>query len=85
MTKDIKGRSVSREKDIHALLYEDKVADLFDKNDLLFFKFLLIEKAGFNLRHKVAHSLMMFQEYGVNQMCLLLLALLRLGKYDFVK
>jgi len=85
MTKDIKGRSVSREKDIHALLYEDKVADLFDKDDLLFFKFLLIEKAGFNLRHKVAHSLMMFQEYGVNQMCLLLLALLRLGKYDFVK
>ena len=84
MTKDTKGRSVSREKDIHGLLYEDKVAELFDKDDLLFLKFLLVEKAGFNLRHKVAHSLMMFQEYGLHQMYLLLLALLRLGKYDFV-
>jgi hypothetical protein len=85
MTKDAKGRSVSREKDIHALLYEDKVAELFDKDDLLFLKFLLVEKAGFNLRHSVAHSLLMFQEYGLYEMYLLLLALLRLGKYDFVK
>ncbi len=57
MTKDSKGRTVSREKDIHALLYEDKVAELFDKDDLLFLKFLLVEKSGFNLRHRVAHSL----------------------------
>lgn len=85
MAKDTKGRSVYREKDIHALLYEDKVAELFDKDDLLFLKFLLIEKAGFNLRHRVAHSLMMFDEYGLPQIYLLLLAVLRLGKYDFVK
>jgi len=85
MTKDTKGRTVSREKDIHALLYEEKAAELFDKDDLLFLKFLLVEKAGFNLRHSVAHSLLMFQEYGLHQMYLLLLALLRLGKYDFVK
>jgi hypothetical protein len=85
MTKDSKGRSVSREKDVHALLYEEKVADLFDKDDLLFFKFLLVEKAGLNLRHRIAHSLMVFQEYDLSQMYLLLLALLRLGKYDFVK
>ena len=85
MTKDSKGRSISREKDVHALLYEENVAELFDKDDLLFFKFLLVEKAGLNLRHRIAHSLMMFQEYDLSQMYLLLLALLRLGKYDFVK
>lgn len=85
MTKDNKGRSIAREKDIHALLYEEPIKELFDEDDLLFFKFLLVEKAGYNLRHKVAHSLMLFQEYSVNYMHLLILALLRLGKYDFVK
>jgi len=85
MIKDRKGRNIVREKDIHALLHEEPVKGLFDEDDLLFFRFLLVEKAGFNLRHKIAHSLMLFQEYGVNYMHLLILALLRLGKYDFVK
>jgi len=85
MTKNSKDRSIAREKDIHALLYEEPIKRLFDEDDLLFFKFLLVEKAGYNLRHKVAHSFMLFQEYGINYMHLLILALLRLGKYDFVK
>ena len=84
-TKDSKGRDIVREKNIHALLYEEHIKKLFDEDDLLFFKFLLVEKAGYNLRHKVAHSLMFFQEYTIDYMHLLILALLRLGKYDFVK
>lgn len=85
MTADKKGRRIAREKDIHALLYEDEVKKLFNENDLLFFKFLLVEKVGYNIRHKVAHSLMLFQEYNISYMHLLILALLRLGKYDFIK
>ncbi|HPC35071.1 MAG TPA: DUF4209 domain-containing protein [Candidatus Marinimicrobia bacterium] len=85
MTNDNKGRNIVREKDIHALLYEEPIKELFDEDDLLFWKFLLVEKAGYNLRHKVAHSLMLFQEYSINYMHLLILALLRLGKYNFVK
>ena len=85
ITKDNKGRGIAREKDIHALLYEEPTKRLFDEDDLLFFKFLLVEKAGYNLRHRVAHSLMLFQEYSINYMHLLILALLKLGKYDFVK
>ncbi|GAG87957.1 unnamed protein product, partial [marine sediment metagenome] len=38
MTKDNKGRNIAREKDIHALLYEDIVKGLFDEDDLLFLK-----------------------------------------------
>jgi hypothetical protein len=82
-TKDDKGRNIAREKDIHVLLYEEPIQQLFDEDDLLFFKFLLVEKAGYNLRHKVAHSLMLFQDYNLNYMHLLILALLKLGKYDF--
>lgn len=84
-TKNSKHRNIAREKDIHALLYEEPIKKLFDEDDLLFFKFLLVEKAGYNLRHKIAHSLMLFQEYSINYMHLLTLALLKLGKYDFAK
>lgn len=81
---DKKGRTISQEKDIHELLYEEEVTKLIDKNDLLFFKFLLVEKAGYNLRHKVAHSLMTFYEYNIHYMNLLIMAVLKFGKYDFV-
>jgi hypothetical protein len=84
LKSDKKGRTISQEKDIHRLLYEPELATLIDKDDLLFFKFLLIEKAGYNLRHKVAHSLMTFYEYHSNLMNLLLMAVLKFGKYNFV-
>lgn len=85
VVQDNKGRDVTREKDVHALLYEDPIKELFDDDDLLFLRFLLVEKAGYNLRHKIAHSLMPFQQYSIECMHLLILAVLRLGKYDFVK
>lgn len=80
---DKKGRTISQEKDIHKLLYEEEIKRLIDKDDILFLKFLLVEKAGYNLRHKVAHSLMTFREYNINYMNLLVLAILKFGKYDF--
>jgi Domain of unknown function (DUF4209) len=83
--KDKQGRIVVREKDINWLLREEPIRSLFDEDDLLFFKFVLIEKAGLNLRHKIAHCLIYHPEYNISCMHLLLLVLLRLGRYDFVK
>lgn len=83
--KDKHSRTVVREKDINWLLREDKLKSLFDEDDLLFFKYVLVEKAGLNLRHKIAHCLIDYSEYSMEYMHLLLLVLFRLGKYDFVK
>jgi hypothetical protein len=83
-TKDNKGREIIREKNIHSLLYEEPINKLFDKDDLLLFKILLVEQSGYNLRHRVAHSFMLFHDYCINYIYLLILALLRIGKYDFV-
>ncbi len=84
MTKDNKGRNIIQEKDINALLYEEDVKKLFDEDDLLFLRYLLIEKAGLNLRNKVAHSLMAIHDYNAGSMHLVMLALLRLAKYNVV-
>jgi hypothetical protein len=83
--KDKQGRNVVRERDINWLLREEAINNLVDADDLLFFKYVLVEKAGINLRHKVAHCLADFSEYNFQHMHLLLLVLFRLGKYDFVK
>jgi hypothetical protein len=83
--RDNSGKNVTLEKDIDALLREEAVTELFDEDDLLFFKFVLVEKAGYNLRHKIAHSLMSFQDYNWFYMNLMILVLLRLGKYNFAE
>jgi len=81
-TQDNKGRPIYREKDINSLLHEEKVKDLFDPDDLLLFKFVLVEKAGYNLRHKIAHSLILREEYQIDYVHLLLLILMRIARYD---
>lgn len=84
-TKDKQDRIIVREKDINWLLREEPIKNLFDEDDLLFFKFVLVEKAGLNLRHKIAHCLITYSVYNIIYMHLLFLVLLKLGKYDFVK
>lgn len=82
---DHQGRTISFQKDIHKLLNEEEIINLISKDDLLLLKYVLIEKAGYNLRHKVAHSLMTFDEYNIGQMFLLVVCVLKLGKYNFVE
>lgn len=81
---DGKGRSISMQKDIHKLLNEEGIVNLISEDDLLFLKYVLVEKIGLNLRHQVAHSLMTFDEYHIKQMYLLIVCVLKFGKYDFV-
>ena len=76
------GKRITYEKELNALLNEKRISELFDPDDLLLFKFVLIEKTGYNLRHKIAHSLMLNAEYQVHYMHLLILILLKLGSYS---
>ena len=78
-------RTIVHEKDITALLHDDVIKERFDQDDMLFFKFLLTEQWGFNLRHNIAHCLMSSEAYHLDCMHLVILALLRLGKYDFTQ
>ena len=78
-------RTIVLEKDITALLHDDVIKERLDQDDLLFFKFLLTEQWGFHLRHDIAHCLMSSEAYNLDYMHLVILALLRLGKYDFTQ
>jgi hypothetical protein len=82
---DNKDRVIYQEKDLTALLHDDKLVALIGEDDLFFIKFVLVEKAGYNLRHRAAHSLLLFEEYGLYYMNLLFMILLRISKFDFKK
>ena len=81
-TQDRQGGRIAREKDLNMLLREEVLEDLIGKDDLFFLKYLLVEKAGLNLRHRVAHGLMSFRNYRIELMHLVLVAMLRLAKYQ---
>ena len=75
-------RQVFKEKDLNYLLRDEAFDNIVNSSDLLFFKLLLIEQAGYNLRNKIAHCLMASSElYSPDYVYLMILALLRLSKY----
>jgi len=84
-TKDKNDKLIVKEKDINMLLREEEIEKIFNPDDLLLFKFLLVEKKGYNLRHKVAHGLMHSSEYSIDNLHLLFICLLKIGMYDFTR
>jgi hypothetical protein len=66
---------------------DDLLNDLDGKlsaDDHFFIKFILTEKAGYNLRNKVAHGLMDNVEYGLEYPVLAIIIILKLSNYQFV-
>lgn len=75
------GSEVTMEK-----LLDELLADLkgkLEEEDRFFIKFFLSEKAGYNLRNRVAHGLMDDDEYGVENVFLVLTMILKLASYEF--
>ena len=57
----------------------------FDEEDRTFIKFVMTEKVGLNLRHRVAHSLMDVNEYTFELVVVLFSIIMKLSKYKFVE
>ncbi len=80
-----KDKTTAQEKSLNKLLNDDKLEEILGKDDLIFFKILLIEQGGYNIRNDIAHSLLSTNNYEIGQIHLLLLALFRLSKYTLNK
>lgn len=57
----------------------------FDEDDRMLIKYVMTLKAGYNLRNKVAHSLLDLDEYSLGSVIVLICIILKLTKYKFVK
>lgn len=70
-----------REMYIEELLELEEMKNYFDENDMLLFRYIFISKNGLNLRNNIAHAFLQFNQYRIEYMLLMVMALLRLGKY----
>jgi hypothetical protein len=83
--RDKRGYQLVMEKLLDDILDDLKPekATGFDEEDRIFIKYVLTEKAGLNLRNKVAHGLLDINEYSFNNILLLFCIVMKLSKYKF--
>jgi len=72
----------AKEKDLNGLLHDENIKTFLDDDELMFYKYLFIEQEGVNLRNRIAHSLLFEQGYDIGKAHLIVLALLRLFKFN---
>ncbi len=78
-----KNGDITKEKDINDFLIEPKFVEKVGKTDAIFLQYLFIEKAGLNLRNKIAHSLIVHQNsYNIFYAQLLFIALLKVARFE---
>ena len=83
----VKGSNTFKmEKNIDELLrsLENRSDNLtgFETEHLIYFKFILSKKTGYNLRHKIAHGLMDLFEYSILNPLLMITIFLKLSIYS---
>lgn len=71
----------NREAYIEDLLEDEKIKSYFNEDDLLLFKYLFTSQ-GKNIRNNVAHSFYKFHHYKPELMILIIMAVLRISKYQ---
>lgn len=81
--KETTDKNVVQDKSLNKLLDDEKLAEKLGQNNIFFLKYLLIDKCGLNIRNEAAHSLLALNEYNYINATLLLVALLRLCKYNW--
>ncbi|MDD4110728.1 MAG: DUF4209 domain-containing protein [Clostridia bacterium] len=84
-TTFFKENGTTIEADLPKLLQIPELIQIIDDDDIFLLKIVLTEKSAYNLRHQVAHSLMVYDNYSIVYANLLFIIILRLGKYQLNK
>lgn len=71
----------NREAYIEDLLEDEKIKSYFNEDDVLLFKYLFTSQSQ-NIRNNVAHSFYKFHHYKPELMILIIMAMLRISKYQ---
>ena len=78
------GKMIDKQKDINTMLREDNMKSILSKDDWLLFQFVLIDKAGWNLRNKVSHTMIrQSAAYSIRYILFLIVIILKLGKNEY--
>lgn len=73
-----KREGIIYEKILEDLLREDPLKFYYYEDEIFFFKFILTEKGGYNIRNQIAHNLMIPSEYSIDYAFDLMIVFLKL-------
>jgi len=79
-----KDEGIVMERTLDDILRDERIKQELTEDDHFFIKFVLTEKAGYNLRNKVVHGLMDNIEYDLQYPLLAIIIILKLSNYKFV-
>jgi len=75
----------TQEKNLEGILLEEKIRSALGEDLVTFLEWFLIDKLGFNLRHKVAHALMEYKYFNEIWNILLIYILLLFTRFSYKK
>jgi len=80
-------KNIKEERSINSLLDDENLIKNFQngglEDDLFFYKFIFTDKAGWNLRNRIAHGLIDYDEYSYQYAIVLLIVYLKISTYKF--
>jgi hypothetical protein len=74
----------TQEQLLEDLINNEKIKELFSEKDIELFVFAFTKK-GRDIRNNIAHSFFAFSDYSLQNVALIILCFLRLGKYKFTE
>lgn len=77
----VQAKDMIREMYIDDLLETEQIQNLFNEDDRILFRYVFVSKYGLNLRNQIAHSFLRPRQYDIDKVLLVLVCILRLGKY----
>lgn len=75
-------KGITQEQLLEDLIENIKIKELFTEKDISLFKFAFTKK-GKDIRNNIAHSFFSYSDYSLQNVALIFLCILRLGKYKF--
>jgi hypothetical protein len=76
-----KDENIIMERTLDDIINDIRIKEALTEDDHFFIKFILIDKAGYNLRNRIAHGLLDSIEYGLEYAILSILIILKLSNY----
>jgi len=77
----VNAKGVIREMFIEELLETKEIQAKFNEDDRMLFRYVFVGRFGLNLRNQIAHCFLLPDQYTLEKTLLVLIAILRLGKY----
>jgi len=80
-----KDGNIIMERTLDDILRDERIKQGLTEDDHFFIKFILTEKAGYNLRNRIAHGLMDDIEYDLQHPLFAIIIILKLSNYQFTQ